>query len=106
VSRNFFDAGSIWLDEGMTNLICHPIADAPLTTYTFRVVVERDGDAWHAYCPALKQHGAVTWGATREEALKHIREVVEMVVAELVEDGEPLPADVQVSSEPLVAVTA
>jgi predicted RNase H-like HicB family nuclease len=77
----------------------------PLTTYMFRVVVEPDGDAWHAYCPALKSHGAATWGRTRAEALQHIREVVEMVVAELIEDGEPLPAEVGVSREPLVAVT-
>ena len=42
----------------------------------------------------------MTWGAIREEALKHIREVVEMVVAELVEDGEPLPAGTTTSDEP------
>jgi predicted RNase H-like HicB family nuclease len=81
------------------------VADKPVGTYSFHVVVEADGDAWHAYCPALRGHGAVTWGVTRAEALKHIREVVEMVVAELVEDGEPLPADAGVSREPLVAVT-
>jgi predicted RNase H-like HicB family nuclease len=80
-------------------------AAAPLTTCTFRVVVEPDGDAWHACCPALRSHGAVTWGRTRAEALQHIREVVEMIVAEPIEDGEPLPAEVGVSREPLVAVT-
>ena len=30
---------------------------------------------------------------TRAEALRHIREVVAMVVAGLIEDGETLPAD-------------
>jgi predicted RNase H-like HicB family nuclease len=68
----------------MAHVIRQPVSDPPLTTYTFRVVVEPDGGAWHAYCPALKGYGAVTWGTTRAEALKHIREVVEMVVAELV----------------------
>ena len=58
-----------------------------LTTYSFKVVVEPDEDAWHAHCPALATYGAATWGTTREEALRHIREVVEMVVAELEEDG-------------------
>jgi predicted RNase H-like HicB family nuclease len=77
----------------MTHAIRQPVHDPPLTTYTFRVVVEPDGGSWHAYCPALKGNGAVTWGETRAEALKHIREVVEMVMAELIEDGEPLPAD-------------
>ncbi len=77
----------------MAHVIRQPVTDPPLTTYTFRVVVEPDGDAWHAYWPALKGYGAVTWGTTRAEALRHIREVVEMVVAELIDDGEPLPVD-------------
>ena len=89
----------------MVKITDRPSAGRLLTTYTFRVVVEPDGDAWHAYCPALKGFGAVTWGQSQAEALKHIREVVELVVAELVEDGIPLPADAGVSSEPLVAVT-
>jgi predicted RNase H-like HicB family nuclease len=76
-----------------------------VTTYTFKVVVEPDADAWHAYCPALVAYGAATWGETREEALRHIREVVEMVVAELIEDGEPIPKGAQISEEPLVSVT-
>ena len=74
------------------------------TTYTFKVVVEPDEDAWHAYCPVLEAYGAATWGETREEALRHIREVVEMVVAELIEDGEAIPEEAQVLEEPLVHV--
>jgi predicted RNase H-like HicB family nuclease len=62
-------------------------------TYTYSVVVEPDEDAWHAWCPALQGYGAATWAVTRAEALRHIREVVKLVVAELIEDGEPLPAD-------------
>jgi predicted RNase H-like HicB family nuclease len=73
-------------------------------TYTFSVVVEPDEDAWFAYCPALKGYGAATWGATRDEALRHIREVVGIVVAELVEEGEDLPADVEVSEGTRVSV--
>jgi predicted RNase H-like HicB family nuclease len=76
-----------------------------VTTYTFRVVVEPDEDRWRAYCPALEEQGAATWGHTREEALQHIREVLEMIVGELVEEGRPVPANVAVSEEPLVAVT-
>jgi predicted RNase H-like HicB family nuclease len=62
-----------------------------VTTYTFKVVVEPDEECWRAYCPALEAQGAATWGYTREEALRHIREVLEMIVAELVEEGEPVP---------------
>jgi len=76
-----------------------------LTTYTFKVVVEPDEDRWRAYCPALEAQGASTWGYTRDEALRHIREVLEMIAAELVEEGRPVPSDAQVSEEPLVAVT-
>ena len=76
-----------------------------MTTYTFRVVVEPDEDRWRAYCPALEEQGAATWGHTREEALRHIREVLEMIVVELIDEGQPLPANAAVSEEPLVAVT-
>lgn len=75
-------------------------------TYTFTVVVEPDEDAWHAYCPALQGYGAATWGSSREEALRHIRQVVGMVVAELIEDGEELPADVDVREGVRVSVSA
>jgi predicted RNA binding protein YcfA (HicA-like mRNA interferase family)/predicted RNase H-like HicB family nuclease len=76
-----------------------------MKTYVFRVVIEPDKDRWSAHCPALLTYGAVTWGNTQEKALKHLQEVVQLVVEELMEDGEPIPEDVQVSLEPLVAVT-
>lgn len=62
-----------------------------MNTYVFRVVVEPDEDRWVSYCPALEQYGAATWGYTEAEALKHIREVVEMVLTELVADNLPIP---------------
>jgi hypothetical protein len=40
-----------------------------------------------------RSHG----GNTQEEALKHLQEVVQLVVEELMEDNEPIPEDVQVS---------
>jgi predicted RNase H-like HicB family nuclease len=76
-----------------------------MKTYVFKVVIEPDEDRWSAHCPALLKYSAVTWGNTQKEALKHIQEVVQMVVEELLVDGEPIPEDVQVSQEPLVAVT-
>ena len=62
-----------------------------MKTYTFKVVVEPDEDRWHAFCPALQQYGASTWGLTRQEAVKNINEVVELIVDELQEDGIPIP---------------
>ena len=62
----------------------------------FKAVVEQDqlenGDrAYHAYCPALK--GCHTWGHTHSEALSNLREAVELFVEDLMEAGEPIPAD-------------
>ena len=76
-----------------------------MTTYIFKVVVEPDEDKWSAYCPALLKYGGATWGDTEEEALKHINEVVQMVVQNLIEEEEPIPEDVLVSKEPLVSIT-
>ncbi len=80
-----------------------------MNTYTFSVVVEPDEDRWHAYCPALQQYGAATWGYTRQEALKNIDEVVHMIIDELREDGIAIPAlapkDLEVSADERVAVT-
>lgn len=74
-------------------------------TYVFRVVVEPDEERWSAYCPALAKYGAATWGNTREEALRHIREVIELVVDELREDSAHIPHGMRISHEPLVAVS-
>jgi len=80
-----------------------------MKTYVFRVVVEPDEDRWFAYCPVLEEKGGATWGYTREEALRNIREVVEMTIESLIEHGEPIPeepeAEVRIFPEPLVAIT-
>lgn len=76
-----------------------------MRSFVLRVVLEQDEDVWRAYVPELEAKGAATWGRTREEALKNIQEVAQMVMEELQEDGEPLPASVTVSDSPLVAVS-
>jgi predicted RNase H-like HicB family nuclease len=42
----------------------------------FRVIIEPDGDGFHAKVPVLP--GCGTWGKTREEALANIREAIEL----------------------------
>jgi predicted RNase H-like HicB family nuclease len=80
-----------------------------MKTYTFKVAVEPDEGGYHAYCPALRHLGAVTQGATEVEALANINEVVQIIVDELREDGQPLPEvstdDVEVFDGTRVAVT-
>jgi len=74
-------------------------------SYVFPVVIEPDEDVWCAYVPELESKGAATWGHTKEEALKNIQEVAQLVIEELLEDGESLPASVTVSDRTVVAVT-
>ncbi len=76
-----------------------------MKSYVFPVVVEPDEDVWRAYVPELEAKGAATWGHTREEALKNVQEVAQMVIEELLDDGESLPPSVTVSDRPVVAVT-
>lgn len=80
-----------------------------MKTYAFKVVVEPDEGGYHAYCPALRHLGAVTQGATEDEAFRNIDEVIHMIVDELREEGAPLPdgssEDVEVLEDTRVAVT-
>ncbi len=54
-------------------------------TYTFKVEIEPDDDRWFACCPILEDKGVATWGYTRGEALKNIREVLEMTIESMIE---------------------
>ena len=66
---------------------------AAMQTHHFKVIIRPDEECWQADCPALQEHGAYTWGYTREEALGNIQEVIGMILAELVEDGLPIPGE-------------
>ncbi len=76
-----------------------------MRSYVFRVVLEPDQDVWRAFIPELEAKGAATWGNTKEEALRNIHEVAQMVIEALLEDGEPLPPCVTEIDQPVVAVT-
>ena len=76
-----------------------------MKSYVFRVVLEADEQAWRAYIPELEAHGGATWGKTKEEALRNIHEVAQMVIESILEDGEPLPPGVSAVDEPMVAVS-
>lgn len=57
----------------------------------YTVILEPDEGGYHAFCPALP--GCHTCGDTIEEAMKNIREAVEVYCESLLEDGEPLPVE-------------
>ena len=53
------------------------------------VIIEKDGDSWHAFCPAFK--GLHVDGDTEEKALQHAIEAAKVYINSLVTHGEPLP---------------
>jgi len=76
-----------------------------VTSYIVQVVVEPDEDIWRAFIPDLESRGAATWGHARDEALRNIQEVVQMVIEELIDEQAPLPDSVSVSPDAVVGVT-
>ena len=76
-----------------------------MKSYVFRVVLEPDQDVWRAFIPELEAKGAATWGNIKEEALRNIHEVAQMVIEALLADGEPLPPRITEIDQPVVAVT-
>ena len=53
------------------------------------VMIEKDGDSFHAYAPALK--GLHVDGATEAEAVKNAEEAVGLYLESMVKHGETLP---------------
>ncbi len=75
-------------------------------TSRYHVTVDRQGDQWRAVCPALRDHGAVTGGETREEALIHIENVIAMILAEMESGGVSPPPDELVPGGILLTIDA
>ena len=75
-----------------------------MKSYIFSIELEEDNGRWCASVPALEDKGAATWGNTKDEALRNIQEVTQMVIECLLEDGLPLPDSVQSSDQPAIAV--
>ncbi len=86
-----------------------------MKSYTFKVVLEQDkwpdepdsAAVWRAYVPGLQ--AAHAWGDTQQQALDNLRNAVEMVLEDLLEEGVAIPQQLQpvlrISEEPLVTVT-
>ena len=82
-----------------------------MRSYTFRIEIEKDSfpggeSGFFVRVPALEHLGAATQGRTREEAINRIHEVLRMILEDLAEEGQSIPAEAAtVSDEPLVTVT-
>jgi len=59
----------------------------------YTVIIEQGRESGYvAYCPALR--GCVSQGETKEDALKNIKEAIEVYIEALVGDGFPVPTKV------------
>ena len=58
----------------------------------YTVIIEKGRESGYVvYCPALK--GCVSQGKTKEDALKNIKEAMEVYIEALVGDGLPVPTE-------------
>ena len=57
--------------------------------FTAVIVIEPDGDGYHAYCPALK--GLHTMGETRDEAIANAKDAVVAYLLSLTKHDDPIP---------------
>jgi predicted RNase H-like HicB family nuclease len=59
------------------------------TVFEIGICVEKDGEGFHAFCPALK--GLHVDGDTKEEALENARKAVILYLRSLIKHNEPIP---------------
>ena len=64
------------------------VSSAP-TPYIYRVIIEPDEDRFHAEVPALP--GCYSWGYSYEEAVKNIKEAIELWLEVKKEAGVAIP---------------
>lgn len=70
--------------------------------YTYDAVIEHDEDGWAVSFPQLPE--AVTFGSTRDEAIARAAEVLELTLAERLEEGDEIPAPEHVAEVVSVSV--
>jgi len=70
--------------------------------YKFTVVVEKDEDGFYVASVPLLQ-GCYTQGATYEEALENIKDVIKLHIEARRDLGEPIPIEVAIDEVQVVA---
>lgn len=69
-----------------------------MKTYRLRVEFEPDEDGWDgwsAFCPALEDNGAYSWGQTWEKARESIIKTLELVTGSMIDSGLPIPEEAE-----------
>ena len=63
----------------------------------YTIIIKKGRESGYlVYAPALK--GCVSQGKTKEEALKNLKEAIEVYIEALLEDGLPIPAEVAINA--------
>ena len=70
---------------------------------TTKIIVERDGDGFHGYAPALQ--GLHVEGMTISETLSVLREAVECYMESIAKHNDPVPEGVEIKVEESEQVT-
>jgi predicted RNase H-like HicB family nuclease len=55
------------------------------------IVYRGEDDYWVSECPSLP--GCISQGMTREEAVRNIKEAIDLYIEALEEDGLPIPVE-------------
>jgi predicted RNase H-like HicB family nuclease len=66
-----------------------------MNTYKMSVVVEKDKDGYFAFCPELQ--GCYTQGNTYEEAIKNIKDAIQLHIEDKLASGEEIPSSELIS---------
>jgi predicted RNase H-like HicB family nuclease len=99
--------GALWLRAIQGDHAKSYGGELSVKSYIFRVeLVEEDDRRWSAGVPTLP--GCSTWGHSREEALRNIRDAVEAYIRDMRKAGEEIPKDSisHVLDEPVVTIIA
>ena len=63
--------------------------------YNFPIVIEQDSDGFFAFCPELQ--GCYSQGDTHEEALKNIKDAIQLYLTDRAASHEEIPETKSVS---------
>ncbi len=66
-----------------------------MKSYTFSVVIEKDGDGYFAFCPELQ--GCYTQGDSYEEVSENIKDAIRLHIEDRIDCGEEIPQKNSVS---------
>jgi predicted RNase H-like HicB family nuclease len=67
-----------------------------MKNYTYRIIIEPDGNEYHGYVPALP--GCHTHGATIEKTREHLRDAMQLYLEHLGEGDTTIPKEAGLES--------